>query len=156
MDKRLALVMLATAVLTSPSLLDLSNREAAASSWGPWVCGWAISGYPVSGGTMSGRGCAQWWTGSEPWWGVWGDTYVPYSHTIRTYVQGDDRCGGGSWAAQMSKTEEVYNTDYGTSGDTGSYLTTCTTGHYYRTYNSSSRKRYSWSSWESSNGYVYH
>ncbi len=32
MGKRLALVMLATAVLTAPSLLDLSDREAAASS----------------------------------------------------------------------------------------------------------------------------
>lgn len=157
MHKRVVItVLLAVTVLVAPIMGSSVGVKAASHLWGPWSCAYAVSGYPVTGGSLSGRGCASWWNGAELRWQVWADTYVPYSYAIQTYVSGQDRCSGGSWIFQMSASDTVYYDDYGTSTTAaGAYLSTCTSGHYYRTYYAGSRKATSSTSWQSASSYVY-
>lgn len=148
-------IIVAAAILVG-AVLGVGLPRTTEAAWTSWSCQWAVSGHPVSGGTLSGRGCASWWTGSGLWWQVWADTYVPYSNTIYTYVAGYDRCGSNSFRLQMWGNQTVYNTTYGTSG--GGYVgpyQDCTGGHDYRGNTSHWRKRYSGSGWEGKTGVVY-
>ncbi len=130
----------------------------AAAAWTPWSCKWTVVSYPVTGGTLSGRGCVQWWDGAELLWKVWGDTYTPQSYVISTRVDGYDTCDGGAhWVYQMSTGYyNNYNTTYGTtgSGKQGAYQN-CMSGHIYRADGSHFRKQTSSSGWEGRWGTVY-
>lgn len=126
-----------------------------AGSWGQWWCQWAVIGWylPSDGGTLDGRGCAQWWQTSNPnenWWNVWGDTYVTYSYAVNTYAAGYDTCAGGPYVYRMAGSATVYNTGYGTSGNPafGYYDQYCTSGHGYAVRYIGQRKATSSSPWE--------
>lgn len=102
----------------------------ATAAWTDWVCFSTVS-VPVTGGTMVGRACDSFWTGSELWWAVWADTDPPTSYRIYTYVAGYDKCGGGDWSFRMDGDLDYYNTGHGTSGShTGTYQN-CMSGHNY-------------------------
>lgn len=158
---RRVLTMVLIMVMSLLIPLLASPMPVAAGSWGPWSCQWAVSGYPVSGGTLDGRGCAQWWqttVGTENWWQAWGDTWAPAgSYAIQTYAAGYDSCSGGSFVYRMSASNTVYNTDYGTSGSPafGSYDNACTNNHRYAVYYVGQRQATSSSSWEGTGAWVY-
>jgi hypothetical protein len=157
MDKRSKIIAVLVAAILITTLANPPKLAMAqANSWTPWDCKWAVWHYPVTGGVLDGRACASWWTGATLQWQVWADTFVPYSNTIHTYVQGEDRCTGFGWVLQMWGARYVYYDDYGTSGPgaVGSYQN-CTSGHQYRAYYAGSRKQYSWSSWQGTSSYVY-
>lgn len=143
------------ALLAAALMAPVAGVQAA--TWSDWSCQWAVVDYPVSAGNLDGLACARWWTGTEPWWQVWGETYVPYSTTIFTYVQGEDQCGGGSWTFQMYGSKYVSDASYGNIGipAQGNYRTDCFSGHYYRAYYAGSRQATSSSPWEGTSSYVY-
>ncbi len=142
------LVVLGAAVLFGV-VMGIGLPRSASAHWTPWYCDWTITNHPVSGGSLSARGCANWWTHSELWWEIWSDTYVPYSYKIRTYAEGSDRCGANPFKVQMSSLKDVYGNTYGTSGPAkvGPYQD-CTGGHDYKAYTCNWRWRYSTSSAE--------
>ncbi len=155
MAKRWVFVIIGAAILVGATL-GVGLPRSTEAYWGPWSCQWTFSGYPVSGGTLSARGCASWWIGSGFYWEVWSDTYVPTSYAIQTYVEGSDRCGSSSWKVQMTGIRTVYNTNYGTSPVAVGAYQNCTSGHDYRVYSCNWRKRYSTSYWEGPCGAVYY
>lgn len=143
-------VIVAAVARVAGVLLGLGVPRPAEAQWSGWSCKWTVSNYSVSGGTLNGRGCANWWTGPELRWAVWADTYVPTSYQIYTYAEGADRCGSDPFKIQMREGRtQGTNITYGTSGDSevGPYQD-CRAGHDYRVCGSHWRKRYSGSSWE--------
>lgn len=148
-----------TIVLVVILVVIISARvpAAEAQTWSSWSCKATVSNYPVSGGSISGRGCASLWTGSQLLWQVWADTYTPYSVSIYTYVAGLDQCGMGGWVLQMRKDNYDSNATYGTTGGSvqGSYQN-CTNGHTYRVNASHYRQATAGSAWEGSNGDAYY
>lgn len=157
MPKRIIAVV-GIAILSATAALAVPPTPAAANSWSGWFCQWGFTGHPVTGGTLDGRGCANWWTGSALNWLVWADTYAPQSYSIYTSAQGFDRCGLNSYIEQGSTRNTVYNTNYGTSNTSAvlNYQDCQSTGHTYRVRDYSVRQPYSPSDgWEGRDGNVY-
>ena len=119
---------LAVAVLISP-------RSANADGWMGWECKASLAGYPVSGGTMNGRVCANFWDGSAALWAVLAQTSTPFSYSIFTWAGSYESCdNGSSWFPGIpASSNTVYSATYGDSGsDQGAY-TTCGSGlHAYK------------------------
>ncbi len=149
MRKYMLMLSLAAAILLTQLGINAAHAQPSRPlGWTPWSCYWSVSGYPVTGGTMSGRGCATWRDDNVLQWEVWADTCVPSSYHIQTAVTGEDRCSGGQWVYEMFSVGDVYNTTYGTSNPAaGSYLD-CYGGHSYWNANPHFRQQYSSSNWE--------
>ena len=159
MFRRIGFAAALLSVSLIAALLGSFTPAAADGSWTPFSCENTVTNYPVNGGTLTGRGCAAWWTGSELKWEVWGDTSVPQSYAISTYVSGSDSCDGVNWQFDMSASNTVYNAAYGTSGNvpTAPYQNCTAPGqlHHYQVYGSHSRQAGSGDPWEGSSGWVY-
>lgn len=155
MHKSWAIAVIAGSVLIG-ALLGIGLPRSSEASWSAWSCQYTISGYPVTGGTLSARGCASWWQGSPLQWAVWSDTYVPYSYSILSYAEGSDRCGASSWTTQMADYGFWFNSTYGNSPAPVGPFQNCGGSHDYKVYTCNWRKQYSSSPSQGTCGAVYY
>ncbi len=155
--KSLILLSSATLLLAAMFAMSAPATDEAEAAWTAWHCPWHVQNYPVTGGTLHGRGCDSLWDGAALDWRVWADTYAPAgSYSIYTYVAGLDTCGGinGSYSLRMQTDHYDYSTGYGTSGVAeGSYADCGEWGeHHYRVVTSHGVKATSGSSQQGTAG----
>jgi hypothetical protein len=136
-------------------ILAISHVSPAQAQWSSWDCQWSISNFAVVGGTLSARGCRQFYMSTAQWWRVWSDTYTPTSWQIYTRAYGYDRCSNGVTAGGESSSRYDGGGTYGTSGVSPimTYMT-CSGGHTYYVATTNTRWRTSTSSPEGTSGTV--
>jgi hypothetical protein len=134
----------------------LSALPVALASIDSWECQWTVNSFPVTGGTISGRGCRDVHSYNQ-FWDVWADTYAPWSTKIQTHVWGYDKCtGDADYVLRAYTSNEDLNTTYGTSGSKDGPFVTCDLGHTYKVTGYHIRWRDTGSpGWEGTVGNVY-
>jgi hypothetical protein len=130
------LMLLSFLLIPVPQSMAASYKLLKPLAWTPWNCQ-NVPNQPVPGGTLTGRGCAQWTDDSSFLWAVGGDTRGPYAYQIITYATGYDRCyPSDPWTERMSTNATYYNTTYGTALRSTGYYFDCGQGasHSYQNF----------------------